>query len=279
MALTHADRAGTLTPVALHAGNPGPMTGTGNWTWLIPGRVPTLVDAGVGNPRHLDALEDALGGAALAQVLVTHGHSDHASGVIAMAERMPGTRFLKMPWPDRDHRWEVPWVSVADGDTIDAGDSSVTAVHTPGHAPDHLCFWHGVTRTIFGGDLAIDGTTVWIPSTPHGDLAAYLASLERVLALNPERIFPGHGPVIEDPASLLRGYIAHRREREGQVIDALRHGDTRPEAIVARIYSELQEGLVPRAQETVTAHLQKLERDGRVRRAGDAWHIITGGSN
>jgi glyoxylase-like metal-dependent hydrolase (beta-lactamase superfamily II) len=250
------------------------MTGAGNWTWLIPGHVPTLVDAGVGDPRHLDALEGALGGATLAQVLVTHGHSDHASGAIAIAERLPAARFLKMPWPERDDRWEVPWVSVADGETIEAGDTSVTAVHTPGHAPDHLCFWHDATRAMFGGDLAIEGTTVWIPSTLQGDLAAYLASLERALALNPARIFPGHGPVIEDPASLLCGYIAHRRERESQVLDALRRGDTRPEEIVARIYSDLQEGLVPRARETVTAHLQKLERDDRVRRAGEAWHII-----
>jgi len=73
------------------------MTGAGNWTWLIPGRVPTLIDAGIGNPRHLDALTDALGGAALAQVLVTHGHPDHASGAAAIAERMPAARFLKMP--------------------------------------------------------------------------------------------------------------------------------------------------------------------------------------
>ena len=250
------------------------MTGAGNWTWLIPGRVPTLVDAGVGRLPHLDALEEALGGATLAQVLVTHGHSDHASGAAAIAARMPAARFLKMPWPERDERWAVPWVSVADGDTIEAGDSSVTAVHTPGHAPDHVCFWHGATRAMFGGDLAIEGTTVWIPSTLQGDLAAYLASLERVLALNPARIFPGHGPVIEDPAALLRGYLAHRYERERQVVDSIRRGDTRPEAIVARIYLGLPEGVVPRARDTVIAHLQKLERDGRVRRAGDAWHII-----
>lgn len=250
------------------------MTGAGNWTWLIPGRVPTLIDAGVGDPRHLDALEEALGGAPLAQVLVTHGHSDHASGVTTIAKRVPAARFLKMRWPERDERWEVPWLSLADGDAIEVGDTSVIAVHTPGHAPDHLCFWHGATRAMFGGDLAIAGTTVFIPAAPHGDLAAYLASLERALALNPARIFPGHGPVIEDPATLVRGYIAHRRERESQVIDALRLGDTRPEAIVARIYVELRAGLVARARETVTAHLQKLERDGRVRRAGEAWHII-----
>src|SRR5687767_12200555 len=89
-----------MVPVALHARNPGPMTGTGNWTWLIPGRVPTLIDAGVGDPRHLDELAQALDGSPLAQVLVTHAHSDHADGVTAIAERMPSVRFLKMPWLD-----------------------------------------------------------------------------------------------------------------------------------------------------------------------------------
>lgn len=263
-----------MTPVALHAFNPGPMTGGGNWTWLIRGRVPTLIDAGVGDPRHLDALEKALGDATLAHVLVTHGHSDHASGVSAIAERMPGARFLKMPWPDRDSRWPVRWETISDADAIDAGDETLTAVHTPGHAPDHLCFWHAATRTVFGGDLAIDGTTVYIPAASHGDLAAYLASLERVLALNPARMLPAHGPVIDDPVSLLRHYITHRREREEQIVGALRAGETELDALVARIYPRLNEDFLAHARETVAAHLHKLECDGRAGRRGVAWHII-----
>jgi glyoxylase-like metal-dependent hydrolase (beta-lactamase superfamily II) len=125
--------------IAVHAFNPRPMTGEGNWTWLIRGRVPTLVDAGVGDPRHLDALKAALNGDALAQVIVTHGHSDHASGAATIAARMPGARFLKMPWAERDDRWGVSWTLVTDGDTLAAGDATISAVHTPGHAPDHLC--------------------------------------------------------------------------------------------------------------------------------------------
>jgi len=250
------------------------MTGAGNWTWLIPGRVPTLVDAGVGAPRHLDELEQALNGAALAQVLVTHAHSDHAAGVTAIAARLPSARFLKMPWPDRDSGWPVQWTSLVDGDTVHVGDTSATIVHTPGHAPDHLCLWHPGTRSLFGGDLAIEGTTVWIPSSLGGDLAAYLASLARVIALDPARIFPGHGPIITEPGPLLRGYVAHRRERELEVLDALRRGDTDPSAIVARIYPELDKALVRRAEATVIAHLAKLEHDGVVGRVADAWHII-----
>lgn len=255
------------------------MTGAGNWTWLIAGRVPTLVDAGVGDPRHLDAIEDALGGATLSQVLVTHHHADHASGAPAIAGRMPHARFLKMPWPDADAGWPARWQPVADGERLDAGDTSLVAVHTPGHAPDHLCFWHEETRTVFSGDLALIGSSVWIRSGPGGDVAAYIASLERILALNPARMFPAHGPVVEDPGSLLRSCITHRLEREAQILDALRSGDTRAEVLVSRLYRGLDEALVPRARETVIAHLQKLEREGRVHPSGEAWHMITGRSN
>jgi glyoxylase-like metal-dependent hydrolase (beta-lactamase superfamily II) len=246
------------------------MTGAGNWTWLIPGRIPTLIDAGVGLPTHVDAL----GGASLAQVLVTHGHSDHASGASALAARMPGTRFLKMPWPARDARWGVPWVPLADKDQVAVGDTEMTAVHTPGHAPDHLCFWHAESRTLFGGDLAIKGTTVWIPAGHEGDLHAYLASLHRVLALNPSRILPAHGSLIDHPTAVLQAYIAHRQRREREVLEALQSGESTPAAIVARVYPELPDDIQARAAETVLAHLKKLERDGRARCVDDAWSIM-----
>ena len=263
-----------MRPIAVHAFNAGPLTGSGNWTWLIPGPTPTLIDAGIGDVRHLDALDAALSGAPLAQVLVTHGHSDHASGAGAILQRMPHVRVLKMPWPARDGRWPIRWETLADGDIRPAGDTSIIAVHTPGHAPDHLCFWHAATGTLFGGDLAIEGTSVCIPASERGDLAAYLASLERVLALNPVRILPAHGPVIEEPSKLLRGYIAHRMQREAQIVDALRGGDTLVDTLLARIYPDLKAHLLTRARETLTAHLLKLERDGRASRRGDAWHII-----
>ena len=250
------------------------MTGAGNWTWLLPGRVPTLIDAGVGVPAHLDALEVALAGAPLVQVLVTHGHSDHASGASSIAARMPAVRFLKMPWPGRDERWLVPWVPIADGDSIAVGDGFVTAVHTPGHAPDHACFWHEASQTLFGGDLAIAGTTVFIPASHDGDLQAYLVSLERVLSLGPARIVPAHGPLIEDPTTVLRSYLAHRRKREDPSLAALRSGDTRPDEVVARVYSNLRPELRARAVETVVAHLKKLERESRVIRVHEAWSIM-----
>jgi glyoxylase-like metal-dependent hydrolase (beta-lactamase superfamily II) len=250
------------------------MTGRGNTTWLVAGRLPVLVDAGTGDPRHVADLQDALGGAPLGRVLVTHAHSDHAAGAAVLRDAIPGVRFAKMPWPDRDSRYPVEWEPLADGQAIEAGDSTLIAVHTPGHAPDHLCFWHEPTRTVFCGDLAVRGTSVVIPPSAGGDLIAYLASIERVLALAPERLLPAHGPIINDPVRLLKDYLAHRRQREEQVLAALAAGDVSPDAIVARVYVELAAPLVPMARESVTAHLLKLEREGRVRCEGDAW-ILT----
>ena len=136
------------------------------------------------------------------------------AGVTAIADRMPSVRFLKIPWPDRDARWDVPWSPIHDGDVVEVGDTSVVVVHTPGHAPDHACLWEAASRWLFGGDLVIGSSTVWIPSALGGDLIAYIRSLERVMALNPSQIFPAHGPVITNPGVLLRGYLAHRQQRE-----------------------------------------------------------------
>ena len=177
------------------------MTGDGNWTFLFTGRVNTLVDAGAGIPAHLDAIEQALGGAPLAQVLVTHAHVDHIGGAPALAQRFPGVRFRKMPWPERDVKWPVGWDPIVAGEIVAAGDSTLAAVHTPGHAPDHLCFWHAETRALLCGDLVQRGNTVWIPASLRGDLIDYLASLERARALEPALLLPAHGPVIDEPRS------------------------------------------------------------------------------
>lgn len=263
-----------MRPIPIPAFNPGPLTGEGNLTWLVPGAATVLVDAGTGDLRHLEALERALGGGRLARVLVTHNHSDHASGASAIHHRMRGVRFAKAPWPERDGRYAVPWEALADGQVVEAGDTALEVIATPGHAPDHVCFWHRETRTLFGGDLAIAGTTVVIPAGAAGDLGAYLRSLDRVIALEPERILPAHGQVIDEPVRLLRTYLAHRRMRDEQVVAALDEGAHTVESVTARVYAGLSPALEPAAWESVTAHLRKLLAEGRVAHVEGFWSTV-----
>lgn len=257
-----------MTPKFLHAANPGPMTGEGNWTYVIGDQHPVLIDAGVGHASHLDAIAKAASrGPSL--VLVTHAHSDHVSGATAINARWPAARFKKYPWPIRDP--DVGWTWLEDGAIVDTDEGPLTALHTPGHAPDHLTFWHADSRTLFVGDMLVQGSTVVIPASHGGSLALYLQSLERMLRLNPVRAWPAHGPVIEDPAALIQKYVEHRAQREGQVLGAIDAAGSTVESITAKIYPALVEALVPMARESVLAHLQKLEGEGRVRRDGGRW--------
>jgi ribonuclease/clavin/mitogillin len=264
-----------LNVVPIHAANPGAMTGAGNWTYLVGGATPVLIDAGVGQPAHMDAIAAAVSAEGPQRVLVTHAHPDHAQGAAAMLERWPSARFAKMPWPDRDARYPVPWEPLADGERIRAGDDELVAVHTPGHAPDHLAFWHEPSRTVFSGDLVLLGGTVVIPASFGGRLADYLHSLQRVRTLRPVRLLPAHGPAIEDPEHVINQYLEHRHQREMQVIGALEAGAGDIDGIVTRIYRGLKPELVPMARESVLAHLEKLEADGLARRIDGAWAMVS----
>ena len=253
---------------ALHAANPGPFTGEGNWTYFIEGAEPVLIDAGVGEPSHLDAIDAAAGSRPL-HLVVTHAHSDHISGAPAITGRRPATRLSKMPWPERDR--ELAWTPLGDGDVIMTGEGALQVIHTPGHAPDHVCLWHAETRTVFVGDMLVQGTTVMIPASHRGSLAEYLRSLDRLRALNPRRALPAHGPVIDDPHALIDHYVHHRVERERQVLDALDGGASTIDDFLARIYPDLKPALEPMARETILAHLQKLESEGRIVHAEARW--------
>ena len=257
----------------VHAHNPGPYTGAGNNTYLIGGPEAVLIDAGSGEPRHLDELAAALTrhNAGLYAVLVTHGHADHASGAEAIAARWSGVRFCKMPWPVKDNRYGVTWTPLADRDAVTVGGEAVQTIHTPGHAPDHLAFWHERSRTLFAGDLVTRHGTVVIPASRGGDLAQYLSSIRRVLALDPLTLLPAHGAAIDDPPSVLQRYLRHRAKRDEQILAALRLGGATLESIVDNVYDGLDEALKGAARETVLAHLIKLEADGAIVRDGDEW--------
>lgn len=254
--------------------NPGPYTGAGNNTYLLSGREPALIDAATGEPRHLAGLDEALGGAPLSRVLVTHGHVDHASGAPGLGGRWPGAAFFKAPWPERDSEYRVDWRPLADGEVVRAGDGALRVLHTPGHAPDHVCFLDEADGTLFCGDLLIQGGTVVVPGSYGGSLTQYLASLARVRELRPARVLPAHGPEIDDVTVLIDEYIAHRRRRDEQILSALREGHTTQAAVVQVVYPDLATELLGAAGESVLAHLLKLEADGAVRRHDATWEAV-----
>jgi endoribonuclease LACTB2 len=252
------------------------MTGVGNNTYLLVGSAGSavLVDAGVGDRRHLAAIASALAekDARLVRVVVTHRHDDHISGAPAIATMYPGAAFSKFPHLF-DNRDGVEWGALADGDRVELDSEGLEVLHTPGHSPDHLALWHRPTAIVFAGDLVVEGGSVMIDSSGGGDMRQYLASLERLRALRPKVMLPAHGREVADPPAVLAAHLDHRRMRERQVLEALEVGRASPSEIAEYIYHGLDSALWPAALENVRAHLEKLRSEGRVCVEDDRWRV------
>ncbi|HEX2500205.1 MAG TPA: MBL fold metallo-hydrolase [Methylomirabilota bacterium] len=250
--------------------NPGLMTGPGTNTYLVGARQPLLIDTGAGEPGYVPLLQGFLDGERLddvRQVLLTHRHVDHMGGVPDVRRAFPRVPVAKLV--RNDDALPVTMQRLDDEMMIRGDGVTLHAVYTPGHASDHLCYYLEEERALFTGDLILGGSTTVIPPD-DGDLGDYLASLRRVLQLDVQRIYPAHGPVLEPARPVIEGYIAHRLERDAQILDAVRAGAETVADIVARVYREVSPALHPVARLSVRSHLKKLELDGQiVRLPGD----------
>jgi glyoxylase-like metal-dependent hydrolase (beta-lactamase superfamily II) len=253
--------------VRVLAPNPGLRELDGTNTWVI-GRGPAIVvDPGPDEPSHLLEIERTAG--AVGRIVLTHDHPDHAAGAIPLAERTGAPVHAARP-PAGGER-------LHDGDRIRSGGVELVAVATPGHAPDHVAFLLEPERALFTGDAVLGrGTSVLDP--PEGELNAYLRSLHRMREFRPRTIHPGHGPLVLDAVAKLDEYVAHRLERERQIIAALGSGSRPVEELVADIYADQPPELFELAARSVLAHLLKLEAEGRAAKRTTAgvqrWRLI-----
>jgi len=244
--------------------NPGMFTGPGTNTYLVGRRHPILIDTGAGVPEYLPLFTDYLarrGFPRPERIILTHRHRDHLGGVGPLAERFPGIPVAKMIFKDSDLPAGIQ--DLRDGQVVVGDGVSLIPVHTPGHASDHLCFFLPEEQALFTGDLVLGGSTTVIPDE-DGDLAQYLDSLRRIQALGARRIYPAHGPVIEDAPAKIQEYLDHRMLRERQILEALGGGARTIPEMVKAIYVDVPVALHAAAGMSVHSHLKKLKHEARV---------------
>jgi glyoxylase-like metal-dependent hydrolase (beta-lactamase superfamily II) len=215
-------------------------------------------------PARSPALDEAVAARDLAHVAVTHTHPDHVGGVAHYAAETGATVWMRRGRTDRFERATgvAPDRTLGEGTRIDVGDAAVSVVETPGHAPDHVAF--ETPAGTLCGDLAVAEGSV-VVGAPEGDLSAYLISLRRLLARDPDRLYPGHGPEVATPSATLERLIRHRLERERRVEQAVLDGATTVDAVLDAAYEKDLDGVRDLARATVIAHVEKLATAGRVR--------------
>jgi ribonuclease/clavin/mitogillin len=252
--------------------NPSQFTGPGTNTYLVgTGDERILLDTGSGHAEYIPILEQALehaGCRSIQEIVLTHGHADHIGGVESIQKRFGKLKVSKLPEPLFDAPYDFEISEIGEGARFETEGAHLTALHTPGHAPDHLCFLLEEERSIFTGDNVLGVGTTVIPSET-GDLGAYMNSLTRLLEASPTSLYPAHGPVIPDGQAKVQEYIAHRKAREVQIVAALDQGAESVPAIVEIIYAAYPVALHAAAGQSVGSHLLKLEKEGAVRRTGD----------
>ena len=263
-----------LSPICIRilGGNPGKFTLQGTNTYLLgTGRRRILIDTGEGRKAWIDSVKSTLEeeNATVESALITHWHGDHTGGIKDLLSLSPSTRIYKNQPSSGQH-------NIVHGQKFCVDGASLTASHTPGHTVDHMVFVLEEEDAMFTADNVLgQGTAVF------EDMATYLKSLEEMRPLFKGRAYPGHGPVIEDGPAKISEYIAHRRQREEQVVQTLRspRPDSEPAQwtameLVKVVYKDVPEGLHPAACSGVLQILRKLEGEGRVARRSDAWEFL-----
>ncbi|HXG51646.1 MAG TPA: MBL fold metallo-hydrolase [candidate division Zixibacteria bacterium] len=258
------------------ANNPGYMTLQGTNQYVLGRGEVIVIDVALPADSNLDGIieqAEAMGAKRIEKILLTHIHSDHCGGALALRKRTGAKLGI--------HRSRAGYLGgedfqYNDGDRIAFGGGELRVVHTPGHESGHCCFYETSERVLFSGDHILGyGTSVIRP--PDGDMADYLRSLERLLEIPISLILPGHGPLIGKPEAKIREYIDHRMMRERQVIEALRAGHDTIGAITEEIYVEVSGPLKNVAEFSVQAHLIKLISEGRVGRDGARYRLLENG--
>ena len=261
----------------LLAPNPSAFTFTGTQTYLAGTREVAVIDPGPDLPEHLDALVRAIAGRPVVAIMCTHTHRDHSPAARPLSE-LTGAPIigcaalaLEDVGPRADAAFDGdyrPDRVLADGEWIEVDGDRLTAVATPGHTSNHLCFEY--RGALFTGDHVMGwSTTVVVP--PDGDMADYMASLAKLQARKDRIFYPAHGPAVMKPAQLLRGMLGHRMQRERQILRIIGAQPAAIPDIVVQAYPGLDPRLLVAAGGSVWAHLLDLERRGLVMRAGDLW--------